>query len=334
MRFSRFFKNKLNVKKISILIITIFFMLALIIFPDRYIKSCKSGLLLFATAVMPSLLPFFFLTQLLTITGVLFDLSNKASKLTTPLLRCGGLSLYAYLMSVISGYPVGSRIVYDLYSNGLISKGESTRISLLASTSGPLFVIGAVGIGMFNNKIYGFAMYISHILSSVITAVIFRFYGDEPKNTTLLSNSNISPTFLYDSIYNAVISVLLVGGFVSIFYVFAEILSDFKLLTPLEKLFELLLLPFNANPQTANGVSLGIIETTMGSKFLSTLNLGILGPSLCSLIISFGGLSIIMQSLIYLQRASVKPYIFLLGKIVQAIIAFFLCLIILKVLYL
>jgi sporulation integral membrane protein YlbJ len=332
MRFSYFLKNKLDVKRISILVIVVFFMTALIIFPDRYIKSCYSGLILFATAVMPSLLPFFFLTQLLTITGVLNDLSSKASKLTLPLFRCGGLSLYAYLMSIISGYPVGSRIVYDLYSNGLISKGESTRISLLASTSGPLFVIGAVGIGMFNNKLYGFVMYISHILSSVITAIIFRFLGDEPKTFSPLNKQNISPNFLYDSIYNAVLSVLLVGGFVSIFYVFSEVLQDFKILYPLKKMFEFLLIPFNADSQTASALSLGVIETTMGSKALSTLNNKALSASLSTFLISFGGLSIIMQSLIYLQRAGVKPLVFLIGKICQAIISFFICFIILKVL--
>ncbi len=325
MRFCYYIKSNLTVKKTIILLITVFFMLTLIIFPDRYIKSCLNGLILFATTVLPSLLPFFFLTQLLTITGVLNNISSKASKITLPLFRCGGLSLYAYLMSIISGYPIGSRIVYDLYSNGLISKGESARISILASTSGPLFVIGAVGIGMFNNKIYGFTMYLSHILSAVITALIFRGYGNEPKNYLNSTRTSISPTFLYDSIYNAVISVLLVGGFVSIFYVFAQILNDFNILLPIQKLFELVLKPFNAHSSTANCVSVGIIETTMGCKALSSLNNGILNPALSTAIISFSGISIIMQSLIYLQRASVKPYLFILAKICQSTISFFVC---------
>ena len=305
-------------------------MFTLVIFPDKYIKSCFDGLILYTTTVMPSLLPFFFLTQLLTLTGVLNSVSTRSSKITLPLLNCGGLSLYAYLMSIISGYPIGSRIVYDLYKSGLISKGESTKIGLLASTSGPLFIIGAVGIGMFNNKIYGFIMYLSHILSAIIVAIIFRNYGDKPKNYNDFTKTSVSPTFLYDSIYNAVISVLIVGGFVSIFYVFAQILNDFKIIYPLEKLFNIILTPFKTDTLTAKFISIGVIETTTGIKGLSTLESGILNPSLATAIISFGGISILMQSLVYLQRASVKPLTFIFGKILHAIISFFICFIALK----
>lgn len=316
---------KSKVKKIVALIILSFFMLMLVIYPDKYVKCCMDGIKLWGLTVLPSLLPFFFLTQLFTATGVFNGLSDKASKITYPLLKCSGLSAYAFTMSALSGYPVGSRIVYDLKSNNLISKSESTKIGVLASTSGPLFVIGAVGIGMFNDKIIGGVIYISHILSAILVGIIFRNYGKEERLNSTFTVTQNQNNVLYNSIYNAVVSSLIVGGFISIFYVFAEILINTKLLIPLEKLFYLLFSLLGGNENISSAFTIGIIEATNGIKRLSLLgNLTLTVPLSCALI-SFGGTSIIMQSLIYLQKAEVKPLVFLLGKFLQTIIAFIIC---------
>lgn len=326
---STIFTFKRKFKKLFLIVLLLFFMAMLIAFPDKYIKSCLQGITLWGITVLPSLLPFFFLTQLFTFTGVLNGLSRKATKITNPLFKCNGLSLYAFLMSILSGYPVGSRIVYDLKTSGLISKSEATKIGVLASTSGPLFIIGAVGIGMFNDKTVGLIIYISHILSSILVGIAFRNYGDEINlNFTLLPNNN-QDNVLYTSIYNAVISSIIVGGFISVFYVFAEILHDTKILLPLEKLFALVFSLLGGNEETAKAFTLGIIECTSGAKKLSILNNVVLSSSLSCALISFGGISIIMQSLIYLQRAEVKPTAFILGKLLQMIFSFILSFILL-----
>ncbi len=302
----------------------------IIIFPDKYTEKCLFGIKLWAVTVLPTLLPFFFLTQLLTFTGAINKISKTASKFTKPLFRCGGLSFYAFLMSILSGYPVGSRIVYDLRRSGLITKSEATKIAVLASTSGPLFIIGAVGIGMFLSKAIGFIIYISHVLSAIIMGLIFRNYGkEEYMNPQLLKPKN-QENILYNSIYNSVISVLIVGGFISIFYVFASILQDANILTPLEKIFELLFSLFGGESKTSKAFALGLIECTSGAKALSGLKNVKLSASLSSALISFGGISIIMQSLIYLQKAEVKSKIFIFSKIIQAIISFIVCYIILS----
>ncbi|MBR2376262.1 MAG: hypothetical protein IKA85_00595 [Clostridia bacterium] len=319
-------KLKTRLKKLVVLIILAYFMLMLVIFPDKYVNSTMQGIKLWGLTVLPSLLPFFFLTQLLTATGVFNGISNKATKLTYPLFKCNGISAYTFLMSVLSGYPVGSRIVYDLKSNDLISKSESTKIGLLASTSGPLFIIGAVGIGMFNNKIIGAIIYISHIVSAILVGTIFRNYGnDENIKTTAHFKNKEQGNVLYNSIYNAVISSIIVGGFISVFYVFSEILVDTKILTPIEKIFEFLFKFLGGSKETSHSFTIGIIEATNGIKRLSQLeNLYLTVPLSCALI-SFGGISIIMQSLIYLQKAEVKPLVFILGKLLQTVISFIIC---------
>lgn len=320
-----FFKYKSKIIKLIVLILILFFMSMLIIYPDIYVNSCLQGIKLWGITVLPSLLPFFFLTQLLTYTEVLNGLSYKASKITYPLFKCSGLCAYTFLMSILSGYPIGSRIVYDLKSNDLISKSEATKIGVLASTSGPLFVIGAVGIGMFNSKRVGLIIYLSHILSAIAVGLIYRNYGKDEKFNSHRIKSKSESNVLYNSIYNAVLSAIIVGGFISIFYVFAEILQNAKVLTPIEKLFELIFSFSNERQPISSALSIGFIEVTNGVKKLSLINQVNLTVPLACALISFGGISIIMQSLIYLQKAEVKTFTFILGKLLQTIIAFIIC---------
>jgi len=80
-------------------------------------------------------------------------------------------------MSVTSGYPVGAKLVADLREDKKITKVEAQRILSFASTSGPLFMIGAVSIGMFNNPSIGPLIAFSHYLGALTLGLIFRFYN-------------------------------------------------------------------------------------------------------------------------------------------------------------
>ena len=310
---------KRNFKSVFLSLFLLFFIVVLAVFPDEYISSSFDGIKLFCLSVLPSLLPFFFLTGLLTKTGTLNVFSNKLTPITRLLFRCNGISAYAFIMSILSGYPVGSRIIYDLKESGLIDGEEGTRMSVFCSTSGPLFVIGAVGTCMFLSKKIGFIIYLSHVLSALINGLIFRSYG---KSQTTI-RSRLAPkkdlNVLYESVYNAVISVLIVGGFVSVFYVFSDILYDFKILLPLEKFFNQIF-----DEQTSIAITKGLIECTKGCKMLSLNGGNKISIALASSLISFGGISIIAQSIVYLKRAEVNVKIFIFAKFIQMITSFIL----------
>lgn len=299
--------------------------------PETYIASASTGIKLWATTVVPSLLPFFFFTALLTATGITEKISKVAEKPCGVLFRSGGVSAYAFLMSVLSGYPVGAKIIGDLGENGLISDVEATKMSTFCSTSGPLFVIGSVGIGMFGSVKTGRVIFLSHILSAIITGLIFRFYRPKklissrvaPPNSVIPSrNEEKSANVLYDCAYSSVISLAVVGGFICVFYLVADVFQNFNLLYPL--VFSINTITKNAD--VSNAFCYGLIECTRGCKMLSLCRLSTYSPAFASAIISFGGLSVIVQSLCFLKKANAKTSVFLLAKLVQTILAFAVCL--------
>lgn len=321
-------KKSLKLKrtlKLTFILSIVFLIVALAIFPDKYSKSTYRGVLLWATSVMPSLLPYFFLTAILTKTNSLSKITYRFTPVTKKLFRLNGISLYAFFMSVLSGYPVGSKITADLYEKKLINDGEAKRLSLLCSTSGPLFIIGAVGVNMFFSKQVGFILYVAHVLSAILTALIFRNKFEPPSAGNYLLLYEKSDNALYECVYSSVVSVLVVGGFVSVFYVISEILSDFYILHPLIKLFSVILTPFSPLGEESTALTVGLIEFTKGAKALSLIGTTSLTVSLSSFVITFGGISAILQSLAFLKSARVSARFFVFGKLIQAVISFILC---------
>lgn len=296
---------------------------ALAIKPDVFVSSALNGIKLWAIIVLPALLPFFFLTALASALGLTRTTAKIAGKPFSEIFRTSGVCAYAFITSVLSGYPVGAKIISDLKTQGLISSDEATRAATLCSTSGPLFIMGSVGYGMFSSKNAGVKILVCHVLSAVICGLIFRFYGKrETSDNRPIYPLNNADNILYDCVYSSVISVAVVGGFICVFYLFADMLEYFGIIAFLAKPLAAII----KNERLASAVVGGAIECTRGCKLLSLCGTNKITVSLACGLISFGGVSVIVQSIAFLQKAKVKTGIFLSSKIIQTITAFTLCL--------
>ena len=306
--------NYLNFIYISLLITVI---LTIIILPKVAIQNFFQGLLLWATKVLPALLPFFILTKLLSYTTFVAIASKHLSPITNKLYNVGGVAGYVFFMSIISGYPVGAKITADLYNSKQITSSQAKTITAFTSTSGPLFIIGTVGIGFFRSSKIGFIILISHIISAILNGLLYR-----NKETTTTSNNLITPpppdNTLSESMYSSIISIMLVGGFIAISYMLLGIITDlnlFNFLTgPLSKI--------GINKNISHAILSGFIEVTTGLNMLSCTNLSFkFSAIISSFLISFGGLSIHAQAYCYLRSFNLKYTHFLIQKITHAIIS-------------
>ena len=66
-----------------------------------------------------------------------------------------GEGSYAFIMGIISGYPVGAKIVNKFIEDGTCTKQEAERMLAFTNNSGPLFIIGTVGISLFGDTTIG-----------------------------------------------------------------------------------------------------------------------------------------------------------------------------------
>lgn len=309
-------KKLFNVKHIFLKISLLFILLALVIRPDKLMNSCYKGLLLFAVNVLPALLPFFFFSKILTSLNFADDLGRFLGKPFEKLYRVPPCSAYVFSMSVISGYPVGAKLIADLYKSGNVSLSDAKTMTAFCSTSGPMFILGSVGAAMLNNKTLAVVIYISHCLSALVNGIIFK-----NKSTATVVQPMPCPkkidSVLSESIYSSVISVLTVGAYVGIFYMLADLFVSIGVIS-------FITAPLNAFAPNAltNGVAEGLIEMTRGCYVLSTsgLSSALTVPALTG-IITVGGLSVTLQSMTFLKEIGIKTSFYILTKLTQTIIA-------------
>ncbi len=290
------------------------FALAIILLPERYVGLCFEGFAMWAECVLPSLFPFMIITLIFVKTGAV----DKAALPLKPImnkLNLPSIAAPCFLLSVCSGYPAGSRVVAEFCQGGYIGKNDATKLAYLCSTSGPLFIIGSVGYKMFGDKIIGVKMFFAHLLSVAIISVIISLFSKTPTNMPRLRR-NSSGNMLYDTFYGAVVSVAVAGAFIAFFFVLSNFLRDFNLLLPFEYLLKTVF-----GEKTASAVSVGLIEATTGCRELGAIG-GKTAAACASFLITFGGVSILLQQLCYLQKVGVKAFKFILVKLIQAGISF------------
>lgn len=132
-------------------VLIVIFTICLVLFSRQNLSATKNGLLLWANSVVPSLLPFFIATELLGHTKIVSSIGKLLNKWMKPIFNVPGIGAYAFIMGIISGYPVGAKIVTNFRENGNCTKAEAERLLAFTNNSGPLFIIGTVGISLFGN---------------------------------------------------------------------------------------------------------------------------------------------------------------------------------------
>lgn len=157
----------IRIKSLILPAIICTFIMLLVLFSKSNLAAAKSGLALWANSVLPSLLPFFIATELLGYTNVVHILGKFLNRLMRPIFNVPGEGAFALLMGIISGYPIGAKIVANLKEQDLCNDVEAERLLAFTNNSGPLFIVGTVGIGLFYSYSIGLLLLAIHILSSL-----------------------------------------------------------------------------------------------------------------------------------------------------------------------
>ena len=216
----------LKIKRNIFAFIFLVFGASLLLFSSSNLPSIKKGLSLWANSVVPALFPFFVATELLMNTNFVNVLGRFLNKIMKPLFNIRGQGSFCFIMGLISGYPVGAKIACDFRENNICSKEECERLLSFTNNSGPLFIVGTVGISMFGNSTIGLLLLVTHILACITVGIIFRFW--KYKSKTLNSQNNVKSNVmtisfanlgevLAQSITSSLSTIFMIGGFVVIF---------------------------------------------------------------------------------------------------------------------
>jgi sporulation integral membrane protein YlbJ len=311
-------KNKRSFTKAGIIL----FLAVILIFPSSSYLGAKKGLLLWFNTVLPTLLPFIIVSNLV----IALQITKPLSKILYPVFHfLFGISrggCYPVLMGFLSGIPVGAKSVADLVNQGTIDEEEGQYLLAFCNNASPMFIMSYIAISQLKLPEIRFHLLLIIYLSGILSAfLLFRLFPKQNGNrkfslSAMEFGQNCSRTnteaakfdfsLLDNSIMNSFEIITKVGGYIILFSIPAQIIAT---LGTDESYLKLLIT--------------GFLEITTGINNISLSNLG-MGTkiALISMITAFGGLSGAAQTKSVINSTRLSIGLYIKSKLLHMLIAF------------
>lgn len=128
--------------------------------------------------IVPSLFAFTALSIYLQKSGLYRTALRPITFPLSRLLRMDEELCAVFVLANIGGYPVGTRLLSELTESGRLSSKDAGRMLCCCFGSGPSFVIGIVGMCVFQSAGAGFALFAACFMSSLLIAAAVRMGGE------------------------------------------------------------------------------------------------------------------------------------------------------------
>lgn len=271
-------------KKISGMLITAgfcFLFYLILSHPAESVLYAFTGLTLWFQKMIPALFPFMILTGLM----IRMELTGPFARLLLPAFKplFKGISVsgvYCIIMGFLCGFPMGAKVVSELYGRGKLSYREASFLLAFCNNIGPVYFTGYVMplLGITKPLLYVVGMYGIPLLYGMVLSRILKLPCE--KDAALASwkdnkNNKKSGSILVhldSSILSAIESITRLGGYM--------ILFNLLNLVCLVVLPEGLLPLANALLEVTSGI--GRMKDTM--------------PVMTLVLLTFGGLSCMAQT--------------------------------------
>lgn len=296
---------------LTIPILILFF--SMLSFPQTVFTGASYGLVLWFRHVLPTLLPYMILINVLICTPALHWICRITSTFLCPLLGTSYYGTFAVLTGFLCGYPMGAKITSDLLNVNKISRSEASYLLSFCNNISPAFILSYVVAQNMKERNLCIPFFLILTFTPLMLSFIFRLFYRLPESScsfpqvTPGSFSNpsesISDNFLDRCILNAFESVTKVGGYMMMFSVLIQLLASVLPNT----IFSLLL-------YSSLEISTGI-RLLFSSALYTTEKI-----ILCAFLTSFGGWCCIAQtySMISSSQLPILPYI--TAKLVTALV--------------
>lgn len=293
---------------------------ALVAAPGEAMAGARDGLALCGNVIVPSLFPFFVLSSLVVDLGLAAWLGRLLEPVMRPLFRVGGSCAAAVAMGFIGGYPVGARTALQLYQQNLCTKTEAERLLAFCNNSGPAFILGVVGAGVFGSGRVGLLLYCTHAAASLLVGLLFRFYGGregrkgEKAVRAAFGTVRVSAAFT-GAVGKALQSTLSICAFVVFFAVVLRLLAAWGVLSALAGFLSL----FGVGEEWARRLVAGLLELSSGVTSLT--GAGTQGVSMAAFMLGWAGLSVHCQVLSFIGDSGLSVRTYLAGKLCHGVLA-------------
>lgn len=287
----------------------------------QVIGCARDALKLCAELILPSLFPFFVLSILLSKLGLPAALGRLLSPAASRLFGVSGAGASALFIGLCGGYPMGAAYIAEMAASGAVSREEAERLLGFCNNSGPAFIVGAVGAGIFGSSAVGLALYGIHILAAVLTGLLLRKRGFSSPAPPPQPETPPFSAALPQAVKQAVGAALSVCGFVVCFTVLAGLLDAAGWFSLLSGRLSALT---GAELHFSRALLTGLLELGSGVGAMRGLSLSPANLALAAGMLGWGGVSVHFQTLSLFSDTDIKTALHFAGRVISGIFSAFL----------
>lgn len=191
----------------------------LFVFSEKFIQGINTGLLNCAKIVIPSLFPFLIASSLSGSGELPKSLKYILEPISQFLFNLPAESLPCIFLGQLGGYLSGAKAAQTLYSNGILSKSQASRMLMFCINAGMGFSVNAVGNAMLCSREAGKVLLAALSISSLVMGFACRFLpdNDEEKSKKITQKKISFSSAIVNSVSSASQAMLTACAFVSLF---------------------------------------------------------------------------------------------------------------------
>jgi len=269
-------------------------LLMLILDSKTALISAREAIILCQRSVIPTLFPFIVLSNLMV-----GGLCGASSHLLRPLGKILGIPAGAegiFLTGILGGYPTGAQVIHEAWKQGGLSTADARRMLGFCNDAGPAFLFGML-TPFFSSQKTLCLLWGIHIVSAMAAGILLP-----GRSSGCAGTSNIPKTSPTAALKRAVAVMGYICGWVVLFRVVFGFCSRW---------FLWLL------PQEGQVTVYGLLELAGGCCSLDLVADESVRFVICSGILAWGGLCVIMQTASVTGSLGLGQY--LSGKLLQTI---------------
>ena len=204
-------------------------------------------------------------------------------------------------MSIISGFPSGPKYIKDLYNKRIIDLDTCNYLIYYNHYPNPLFVIGS--ISSITSKKYSIFILLSIYMSNFIVSKIFKKKDISIIYHNYTSNNSFSYN-LTNSIYNSIKTIIIIYGTSIISVIMGLLITKYIYVNSI-----------------IYSISFGIFDLTKGIFSTTLIHNKRISSILILLFISFGSISIHLQTKQILSDTNISYKNYLKGRFYSTFIS-------------
>ncbi len=248
--------------------------------------------------------------------GFADDLAALIRKPFKNLSSLSGFACTPFILSILGGYPVGAMSIAELVKRKSINAKQAERLLPFCNNTGPAFIIGAVGSGIFDSNKAGILLYLCHIAASFVLALIFM--PNVLKDCAEVSDASGDVPRLIKILPECVKSTLdkciSICGFVIFFAVLRGILTELGIISALALATNKI---GGLEIGMCESLIAGIMELGGGIASMAGMSLSPGTLAMAAYILGFGSLSVHCQTLAAVSDANIKCARHFVGRILH-----------------